>query len=146
MLNVLEHIEDDKAALEQTFRILRPGGIAVIEVPAGPHLYDTYDKALKHFRRYDLNDLTSKLRNVGFTVRRQSHLGFILYPAFAFAKRRNQRRQGLHEDPNTLVKRQVSATSSSRLVNYAVAFEKALGKQISFPIGIRCVVVGSKSA
>src|SRR5205085_10979289 len=52
LLNVLEHIENDAGAMEQVARILKPGGAAVIEVPAGPHLYDVYDKVLMHFRRY----------------------------------------------------------------------------------------------
>lgn len=146
MLNVLEHIEDDAAALAQVYRILRPGGIAVIEVPAGPHLYDAYDKALKHFRRYDIRELAAKLRNAGFSVKRQSHLGFLLYPAFAIVKRRNQRREWSRGDPNALVKAQVSDTSSSRLLKIIVAIEKALGSQVSFPIGIRCLAIGSKTA
>jgi hypothetical protein len=52
LLNVLEHIEDDVAAVAQVVRILKPGGLAVIEVPAGPRLYDGYDRHLKHCRRF----------------------------------------------------------------------------------------------
>lgn len=59
-LNVLEHIEDDSAALRQIYRILKPGGYAIIEVPASPNLYDFYDKQLKHFRRYALDKLSQK--------------------------------------------------------------------------------------
>jgi SAM-dependent methyltransferase len=43
LLNVLEHIKEDAAALRQIARILKPGGIAAIEVPAGRGLYDIYD-------------------------------------------------------------------------------------------------------
>jgi SAM-dependent methyltransferase len=50
LLNILEHIEDDVRAVRHIYRILRPGGVAVIEVPAGPHLYDIYDRKLLHFR------------------------------------------------------------------------------------------------
>jgi SAM-dependent methyltransferase len=38
LLNVLEHIHDDQSALHQVYRILKPGGLVVIEVAAGPHL------------------------------------------------------------------------------------------------------------
>src|SRR6185369_6000481 len=39
-LTVLEHIDDHRAALSEIRRILKPGGIAHIEVPAGPELFD----------------------------------------------------------------------------------------------------------
>ena len=38
LLNVLEHIQDHEGALRQLYRILKPGGVVIIEVPAGPHL------------------------------------------------------------------------------------------------------------
>jgi SAM-dependent methyltransferase len=144
MLNVLEHIEDDISALAQVHRILKPGGIAVIEVPAGPHLYDAYDKALNHFRRYSISELKAKFQIAGFSVERQSHLGFFLYPVFAMVKRRNQR-QKCQENANTLVKEQASKTSSSRLLKLAIAMEQVLGKWFSYPTGIRCLALGRKT-
>ena len=46
MVNVLEHIKEDVQALRHVFRILRPGGVLILEVPAGPHLYDVYDRMM----------------------------------------------------------------------------------------------------
>ncbi len=62
MLNVLEHIRGDALALRQVHRILRPGGVVVIEVSAGPKLYDVYDELLMHHRRYRLPSLARTLR------------------------------------------------------------------------------------
>jgi SAM-dependent methyltransferase len=143
MLNVLEHIDNDEAALVQAHRILKPDGIIIIEVPSGPHLYDAYDKALMHFRRYDIRDLTDKLKNAGFRVLRQSHLGFFLYPAFVIVKRRNQRMLG-DAALDVIVRNQASDTSSSYLLRAAVFIEKQLSKWLSFPKGIRCLVVARK--
>ena len=56
-LNVLEHIERDDLALAQLHRILKPGGVLVLEVPAGPGLYDGYDAYLMHYRRYAMGGL-----------------------------------------------------------------------------------------
>ena len=143
MLNVLEHIEDDTAALRQVYRLLKPGGVVIIEVPAGPQLYDAYDKTLMHFRRYRISDLANKLQKVGFTVLRSSHLGFLVYPAFAYVKRRNQRVPP-SEDLRQLVVSQVSKTSTSWLLKTAMTLERHLGSLFSFPFGVRCLVVGKK--
>lgn len=52
MFDVLEHIEDDAAALRWAAQQLVPGGIAVVTVPAFPALWTEHDEAAHHFRRY----------------------------------------------------------------------------------------------
>ena len=47
-LNVLEHIEQDGAALAQMHALLKPGGALGISVPLGPELYDLYDETHGH--------------------------------------------------------------------------------------------------
>lgn len=142
MLNVLEHVSDDRAALDQVHRILKPGGLVVIEVPAGPHLFDDSDRALKHFRRYRLADLTCALERVGFRVVRQSHLGFLVYPAFVATKRRRQQTYGPATDPLRRLEHQVTSTANSRALGIALTLERALGRWLRYPIGIRCLIVG----
>jgi SAM-dependent methyltransferase len=67
-LNVLEHIEDDLAALHNMRSLLKPGGRLLLYVPANPRLYCKIDRGVGHYRRYVLEDLTSKLRKSGFRV------------------------------------------------------------------------------
>jgi ubiquinone/menaquinone biosynthesis C-methylase UbiE len=68
LLNVLEHIRDDSAAAAQVFRILKPGDIAAIEVPAGPRLYDAYDRILMHERWYSFGQLKKLLLGAGLEI------------------------------------------------------------------------------
>ena len=67
-LNVLEHIAADEAVLAEFFRLLEPGGHAIILVPQHPGLYAPIDAALGHERRYTLDELGGKLRRAGFEV------------------------------------------------------------------------------
>ena len=141
LLNVLEHIEDDTAALKQIKRILKPGGIAIIEVPAGPHLYDLYDKALLHFRRYLLKDLSEKLNSLDFQVIKKSHLGFFIYPGFWFVKQRNKRLSNVTlENQRLIVEKNIRDTGSSNLLHQLMKMELLLGNWISYRKGIRCLL------
>ena len=145
MLNVLEHIENDRLAMRQVYRILKPGGIVVIEAPAGPHLYDFYDKSLMHFRRYTLMGLTALVEGLSFRVLKKSHLGFFLYPGFSWVKRRNKKLVLKSEDvQNHLTEQNIRKTGGSRLLDMLIQFELALGKFTSYPLGIRCLLTCSK--
>ncbi len=66
--NVLEHIEQDVVVLESFFRLLPRGGHAILIVPACKGLYSPIDAALGHYRRYTKDDLSEKMRSVGFEV------------------------------------------------------------------------------
>jgi SAM-dependent methyltransferase len=144
-LNVLEHIDDHVAALANILRILKPGGIAHIEVPSGPRLYDLYDEILMHHRRYRIGELTAIAKQIGFDVVRATHLGFFVFPAFALRKLWNQR--WFHSTPETkrhLVVLQIRKTSASGVLGILLKLETALGRWFRFPWGIRCVLVLQK--
>jgi SAM-dependent methyltransferase len=144
MLNVLEHIADDAGALRQVRRILKPGGVVVIEVPAGPHLFDDYDRVLKHFRRYRMRDLQRVLEQADLKVVRRSHLGALLYPMFVWSKRRSQGTERSADELERYVSQQVSRTASSRVMELCLGLEKRLGHWVSYPIGIRCLAVARR--
>ena len=67
-LNVLEHLEDEKAALANIHSALSEGGRAIILVPQNPKLYGTLDEVLGHVRRYTPSSLDAVLRISGFEV------------------------------------------------------------------------------
>lgn len=61
--DVLEHIEDDKLAINEIYRVLKPDGFFIFTVPAFNFLYSSHDKALKHFRRYNKRTIKKQLLN-----------------------------------------------------------------------------------
>jgi SAM-dependent methyltransferase len=75
---VLEHIEDDQPALEEVRRVLRPGGVLALSVPANPKLYGPSDVWAGHVRRYTRPELLETCSAAGFTVHRCLGWGFPL--------------------------------------------------------------------
>jgi SAM-dependent methyltransferase len=75
---VLEHIEDDRAALESWRAWLRPGGHLVLSVPAHARRWSATDVWAGHFRRYEREDLRRLLAGVGFEVVELECYGFPL--------------------------------------------------------------------
>lgn len=80
MLDVLEHVRDDRQALREVHRVLRPHGAFVFSVPAYQHLWSAHDEALHHFRRYEFCGLKALLRESGFDERRVSFAMSIMPP------------------------------------------------------------------
>jgi SAM-dependent methyltransferase len=75
-LNVLEHIEDDAAALRAMASVIVPGGVIVLLLPAFPSLYGPIDKNLGHHRRYSRGGLRELAARTGLRVRKAHYSNF----------------------------------------------------------------------
>lgn len=82
-LEVLEHLDDDRAGMRELFRVIRPGGYALVAVPAYQWLWSEHDEALHHRRRYSAQRLKDIAREAGFRVTRVTHCVTFLLPAIA---------------------------------------------------------------
>jgi len=78
--DILEHLEDDRAALIEWKRVLKPGGHLVLTVPAYRFLWGEHDVALMHHRRYVASELLARAREVGFEVTRSTYAFSLLLP------------------------------------------------------------------
>ncbi len=73
---VLEHIENDRGALAEVARVLRPQGVLALSVPANPKLHGPSDVWAGHVRRYTRPELLEACAAAGFTVHRCLGWGF----------------------------------------------------------------------
>ena len=73
---VLEHVEDDRGALTELARVLRPHGVLALSVPANPKLFGPSDVWAGHVRRYTRAALIEACISAGFVVERCLGWGF----------------------------------------------------------------------
>lgn len=82
--NVLEHIEDDQAILDQIFIKMDRGSKLAIYVPAFMCLFSDLDKSVGHFRRYEKNELVNKVIKAGFKINKVNYVDSIGFFASLF--------------------------------------------------------------
>jgi SAM-dependent methyltransferase len=86
LLDVLEHIEDDRATLQAVNKLLLPDGRVLITVPAFPFLWGPHDEAHHHQRRYRAKGLRRSLQDAGFEVTTLSYCNSWLFPVVALVR------------------------------------------------------------
>jgi SAM-dependent methyltransferase len=85
--DLLEHLEDDDAAVREVHRVLRPTGTYLIAVPADPRLWSAHDEAVDHVRRYTRAELLALLDRGGFEAADVRSWNVLLRPVVAMRRR-----------------------------------------------------------
>ena len=131
-VNLLEHIEDDGAALETMRDLLVPGGVVALLVPAHPRLYGAYDRADGHFRRYRKRELRDKLRRAGLTPSWLRHFNTV--GAFGWWVKYKLLRSEIHRG------------TDFRLMNALIPILRPLERAIPPPFGLSLTAIARRDA
>jgi SAM-dependent methyltransferase len=83
LLDTVEHIPNELGVLAECWRVLKPGGLLLVTVPAFQWLWSYNDEINAHQRRYTAPELAQKLTLLGFQVCRISYNNFFLFPLIA---------------------------------------------------------------
>lgn len=86
VLDVVEHIEDDVAALAAMRECLKPGGKILIAVPAHQWMWSAHDTVNHHHRRYSKKTLTAAIAAAGLRPRKLTYFNSLLFPLAAAAR------------------------------------------------------------
>ena len=136
--DVIEHIENDESALRNLYSFVKTGGYLVITVPAHTHLYGKRDKNWGHYRRYDKQELVSKLQSLKGckiqSVKFWNVLGYFAY--FFFEKIMNQPIKEEFRYKQTLLSKLIRG-----VLDLILKCEELIGGP---PIGLTLVAVAQK--
>ena len=80
MLDVIEHIEDDKQVVKQVYDLLPDGGTFISSVPAYMWLWSRHDSMHMHYRRYTKSKFNDMLKSQGFNIQYSSYFNTFLFP------------------------------------------------------------------
>ncbi len=137
-IHVLEHIKEDKKALDHVYTLLKPGGRVVIIVPAMPFLFSDHDRSLGHYRRYTKTSMKRIIDTKKFIIEDmwyQDILGMI--GSFLYFKLRKIRLQ-------TPKGKNLVQTHGQFYDRYIIPFERFMEKIIRFPLGLTLTVILKK--
>lgn len=85
--DVIEHVEDERLALREIARVLRPGGKVLITVPAFDILWGLQDRVAHHFRRYRLRPLRGQIEQAGLRLLQMFYFNYLLFFPIWLARR-----------------------------------------------------------
>jgi SAM-dependent methyltransferase len=130
-VNVLEHIEDDTVAIRNMYALLKKGGTIGILVPAKQWAHTELDKKLGHFRRYEKEEISEKMRRAGFRIRHVYFFNFVGIISWMIRDR-------MRKDADGFTYYQIW------LFEHVVPILSFVERYIRAPIGISLVVIAQK--
>lgn len=137
--DVIEHIEDDRGALVEMRRVLRPGGCLLIYTPALPWLYSEHDRLVHHQRRYMKRELGNKMTEAGFELNHLAYSNLLVLPGvMVFKVIFWLLGRGKHLEMN------VPPTPVNEFCAWLCELEKPLVMGRGLPLGMSLVAVGRK--
>jgi len=150
-LDVIEHNQDDRAMLADSYRVLKTGGHIIITVPAFMWLWSHNDDINAHVRRYTAGELRQKLAQAGFQVRRVTYNNMFVFPLAAtliLLRRWLQAKPELASHHVSQEEYQVEMEPASPVVNAILTavgqVEAALMQRVELPVGTSLIAVAQK--
>jgi SAM-dependent methyltransferase len=145
-LDVLEHVPDDAAVVRGFHRLLKPGGLAVVTVPASMALWSDWDVALHHFRRYDRAQLKTLFPLAQWEVVQSNYTNVLVYPAVWAVRRWRAWRQGTEAKgrPGAAVRSEDKIPPRWLNALLRAAFVALARSRVPFPFGVSLLLVARR--
>jgi ubiquinone/menaquinone biosynthesis C-methylase UbiE len=141
-LDVLEHVPDDAAVVNGFHRLLKPGGLAVVTVPASMALWSDWDVALHHFRRYDRGQLSALFRESDWEIVYANYTNVLVYPAVWLVRKWRALRPKTGAAANARTEDRVPPGWLNSLLG--ACFVGMAKWRVPFPFGVSLVLVARR--
>jgi SAM-dependent methyltransferase len=142
LFDVIEHLAEPQDLLHEVHRVLEPGGLVVVTVPALQALWSTEDEVAGHHRRYTRQGLDADMESLGFRTLRSEYLfAALVFPALALRAipyRIGRRRAAEAVHRNTAKQLAPSATVDNT-ARRILRFERAVSRRMHLPVGLSVV-------
>lgn len=139
--DIIEHVEDDTRALAELARVIRPGGAALITVPAFPALWGLQDEVALHQRRYRMRPLLGLVRASGLSVVRAYHFNYLLFLPIWGARRCMRLTRSRLESEG-----QVRGPILDRVLSAIFTLDILTAPRLNPPFGVSILILAIKSA
>ena len=142
-IDTIEHIENDQAALDELYRVLKPGGLIAVTVPAFMILWGSHDENQGHFRRYRVDDMRAKLQKSGFTILKATYAEFFwFFPLLILRKIKSLKDRFFPSPPSDDFA--ILPNWINSILTTTIVYELPFLKSFNLPLGVTMVVIGRK--
>jgi SAM-dependent methyltransferase len=134
--DVVEHVDDDRRAVTEVARILKPGGVALFTVPAFQILWGLQDDVSHHKRRYRRAGFLRLVREAGFDIVDQFYFNYVLFLPIWLARRLLPLAA-----PGAQSETELNTPALNAVLSRVMRFDVATAPWISPPFGVSYLVL-----
>ena len=135
LLDVLEHVTDDKGSLAAILERLKPGGALLLTVPINPWMWSAHDVAHHHHRRYRKSEIRKLALDTGYQIELMSPFNSLLFPPIA-AVRLAGKLTGKDDSDDALPSAPVN-----KALDTIFGLERGLVGRVPLPFGVSLIAV-----
>lgn len=138
--DILEHLQSDVDAISEMKRVLKPGGVAFISIPAFRFLWSSFDDVNWHKRRYRRKEISLKVTGSGMNIVKAGYFNFFLFPLALirrFYEKLFKRNKKTYYLPKT-------GKISNWVFKKIFTFEQFFLPHPSFPFGVSIICIARK--